>query len=163
MFILQYTTLAHMHFHPNTHIITCLAASLLLGAYLAFASITKNSVQYVSLSACVCWFPIICLPAPRAAEIACLWSWKPSTFSFSLNNYTLILDRKRQTLNAGLAKTCLPASFLSPILLLLWSGKLKKTNSLHRVSQQRNRTKLTKNHGKRDNFACSFTRQFQLT
>lgn len=145
MFILQYATLAHMHFHPNTHIITCLAASLPLRAYLAFVSITKNRVQYVSLSACVCWFSIICLPAPKAAEIACLWSWKPATVSFRLNNYTLILDRKRETLNGGLAKTCLPDSFLLHILWFLLSGKPKKMILLHRVSRQRNRTKLTKN------------------
>lgn len=137
-----------MPFHPNTHIITCLAASFPLGAYLAVVSITKNRVQYVSLSACVCWFSIICLPAPKAADRACLWSWKHSTFSFSINNYMLILDRKRETLNTGLAKTCVPASFLSLILWLLLPGKLKNTNPLHRVSQQKNRMKLRKNGGK---------------
>lgn len=68
-----------------------------------------------------------------------------------------------ETLNAGLAKTCLTASFLSHILWLLLPGKLKKTNPLHRVSQQRNRTKLTKNWGKRDNLGCGFTGRFQLT
>lgn len=109
------------------------------------------------------WFSITCLPVPRAAEIACLWSWKPSTFSFSLNNYTLILNRKRETLNAGLVKTCLPASLLSQILQLLLSGKPTKTNPLQRVSQERNRTKLTKILGKRDNSGCSFTRQFHLS
>lgn len=109
------------------------------------------------------WFSITCLPVPRAAGIACLWSWKPSTFSFSLNNYTLILNRKRETLNAGLVKTCLPASLLSQILQLLLSGKPTKTNPLQRVSQERNRTKLTKILGKRDNSGCSFTRQFHLS
>ena len=41
--------------------------------------------------------------------------------------------------------------------------KWRKLTLLHRVSWRRNRTKLTKNWGKRDNFGCSFTRQFQLT
>lgn len=111
----------------------------------------------------VCWFSIICLPAPKSAEIACLWSWKLSTFHLALTIIHLSWTGKGKLLNAGLAETCLPASFLSHILWLLLSGKLKKTNPLHRVSQQRNRTKLTKNWGKRENFGCSFTRQFQLT
>lgn len=83
--------------------------------------------------------------------------WKLSTFSFSLNNYTLILNRKRETLNAGLAKTCLPASFLSQVFAAFI---VRKTNPLQRVTQERNRTKLTKILGKRDNLGCSFTRQF---
>lgn len=74
----------------------------------------------------------------------------------------LISDRKRETLNTGLAKTCLPASFLSLILWLLLPGKLKNTNPLHRVSQQKNRMKLRKNWGKQT-IGCSFTIQFQLT
>jgi len=152
-------TLTEIH----THSPLCLHHACLPGAYLAFVRITKNRVQWGSLSACMCWLPISCLPAPKAAEIAWLWSWKPSTFSFSFNNSTLILDRKRETLNVGLAKPCLPASFLSHILWLLLSGRLKKPNPLHRVSRQRNRTKLTKNSGKKDNFEHSFTRRFQLT
>lgn len=145
-----------MHFHPNTHIITCLAASIPLGN-LAVVSITKNRVQYAALSARVCWFSIICLPAPKAADINCLWSWKHSTFSFCINNYMLILDRKRETLNAGLVKTCLPASLLSLICgfycLENWRIQVLCTEYPRKISQ-RSRTKLRKNWGEADNFGA---------